>query len=63
MIDGWSSVRAGLLIDGFYPHRLVGMLNGRHCVDELRYRTQLSQKQLQDVFNAFEEYLIFFHRA
>ncbi|BGP53955.1 Nitrogen permease regulator 3 [Rhodotorula sphaerocarpa] len=43
--------------------RLVGLLNGRHCVDELRYRTQLSQKQLQDVFNAFEEYLIFFHRA
>lgn len=41
--------------------RIVRLLNGRHHLDEIRYRSQLSRKQLQTALAAFEEHLVFFH--
>ncbi|GAA5989399.1 hypothetical protein JCM10908_001295 [Rhodotorula pacifica] len=43
--------------------RIVRLLNGRHHLDEIRYRSQLSRKQLQTTLAAFEEHLVFFHHA
>ncbi|GAA5888026.1 hypothetical protein JCM6882_000255 [Rhodosporidiobolus microsporus] len=38
--------------------RIVRMLNGRHQLDEIRFRTQLSRRHLQLVLSAFDEHLI-----
>ncbi|GAA5841542.1 hypothetical protein JCM11251_001256 [Rhodosporidiobolus azoricus] len=43
--------------------RIVRMLNGRHHLDEIRFRTQLSRRHLQLVLSAFEEHLILFTHA
>ncbi|GAA5928834.1 hypothetical protein JCM10213_002567 [Rhodosporidiobolus nylandii] len=40
--------------------RIVRMLNGRHHLDEMRFRAQLSRKHLQLVLAAFEEHLVLF---
>lgn len=40
---------------------IVRLLNGRHHLDEIRYRSQLSRKQLQTALAAFDEHLVFFH--
>jgi len=36
------------------------MLNGRHHLDEIRFRAQLSRKHLSLVLAAFEEHLVLF---
>ncbi|GAA6023693.1 hypothetical protein JCM10207_008751 [Rhodosporidiobolus poonsookiae] len=46
------------VIDKF--ERIVRMLNGRHHLDEIRFRAQLSRKHLQLVLSAFEPHLILF---
>ncbi|GAA6026990.1 hypothetical protein JCM8097_006020 [Rhodosporidiobolus ruineniae] len=43
--------------------RIVRMLNGRHHLDEIRFRAQLSRKHLQQVLSAFEDNLILFTHA
>ncbi|GAA5931401.1 Npr3p [Sporobolomyces koalae] len=40
--------------------RCVRMFNGRHHLDEIRYRAQLSRKHLSIVLSSFEEHLILF---
>lgn len=45
------------------PYRIVRLLNGRHHLDEIRYRSKLSRKQLQTVLTAFDNHLVFFHHA
>ena len=39
---------------------IIRMLNGRHHLDEIRFRAQLSRKHLSLVLSAFEEHLILF---
>jgi hypothetical protein len=44
-------------------HSIVRMLNGRHHLDEIRFRAQLSRKHLAAVLAAFDEHLILFSHA
>ncbi|BGP38026.1 Nitrogen permease regulator 3 [Rhodotorula kratochvilovae] len=46
------------VVDKF--ERIIRMLNGRHHLDEIRFRAQLSRKHLSLVLSAFEEHLILF---
>ncbi|GAA6061576.1 hypothetical protein JCM10212_004326 [Sporobolomyces blumeae] len=43
--------------------RCVRMFNGRHHLDEIRYRAQLSRKHLTSLLSTFEEHLILFTHA
>ncbi|GAA5947319.1 hypothetical protein JCM3765_001624 [Sporobolomyces pararoseus] len=40
--------------------KCVRMFNGRHHLDEIRYRAQLSRKHLSSILSTFEEHLILF---
>ncbi|GAA5900236.1 Npr3p [Sporobolomyces salmoneus] len=40
--------------------KCVRMFNGRHHLDEIRYRAQLSRKHLSSLLSTFEEHLILF---
>ncbi|GAA6051149.1 hypothetical protein JCM3770_002563 [Rhodotorula araucariae] len=46
------------VVDKF--ERVIRMLNGRHHLDEIRFRAQLSRKHLSLVLSAFEDHLILF---
>ncbi|KAJ8295533.1 Nitrogen permease regulator 3 [Rhodotorula toruloides] len=46
------------VVDKF--ERIIRMLNGRHHLDEIRFRAQLSRKHLQSVLSTFEDHLILF---
>ncbi|BGP22893.1 nitrogen permease regulator 3 [Rhodotorula toruloides] len=47
-----------VIVDKF--ERIIRMLNGRHHLDEIRFRAQLSRKHLQSVLSTFEDHLILF---
>ncbi|GAA5938359.1 hypothetical protein JCM3775_000871 [Rhodotorula graminis] len=46
------------VVDKF--ERIIRMLNGRHHLDEIRFRAQLSRKHLSLVLAAFDEHLVLF---
>ncbi|GAA5835292.1 hypothetical protein JCM9279_004498 [Rhodotorula babjevae] len=46
------------VVDKF--ERMIRMLNGRHHLDEIRFRAQLSRKHLSLVLASFEEHLVLF---
>lgn len=57
----WGPGLTDLLLRSVLSARsIIRMLNGRHHLDEIRFRTQLSRKHLSLVLSAFEEDLVLF---